>query len=105
MNRDSSEVVPGAVMVRTWTLGRRSTLSCTMMYSAISIAKAMRVRKAAMKARSDASRTSVICDETENRRAIKVAPVAGSECETHQCPEWSRRIGRTYQMDAQLGRE
>lgn len=57
-----------------------------MVYSAMSIANAMRVRRAAMKARSDEHRASVICDERENRRAIKVAPVAGSECGTHQCP-------------------
>jgi hypothetical protein len=47
-----------------------------MVYSAMSIANAMRVRRAAMKEMSDENRTSVICDERENRRAIKVAPVA-----------------------------
>jgi hypothetical protein len=46
------------------------------MYSAMSIANAMRVRRAAMKAKSDENRTSVICDERDNRRAIRVAPVA-----------------------------
>ncbi len=46
------------------------------MYSAMSIAKAMRVRRAAMKARNDAIRTSVTCDEKDNKRAIKITPVA-----------------------------
>lgn len=84
-----------------------------MMYSAMSIANAMRVRRAAMKASNDAHRTSVICDERENRRAIKVAPVAAVSAKTYQCvfPEWvstetRRRIGRrTCRMDAQLGHE
>jgi len=49
---------------------------CTMMYSTMSITNAMRVRKAAMKERSDANRTSVICDERESRRATKVVPAA-----------------------------
>ena len=77
-----------------------------MMYNAMSIENAMRVRRAAIKAMKDASRAIVTCDERENRRAIKVAPVAAMQCEMHQCPERSRltdgRIG-TYQMDAQLG--
>lgn len=47
-----------------------------MMYSAMSIANAMRVRKAAMKAMKGVSRAIVTCDERENRKAIKVAPVA-----------------------------
>jgi hypothetical protein len=38
-----------------------------------------------MKASNDAHRTSVICDERENRRAIKVAPVAAVRAKTHQC--------------------
>ena len=79
-----------------------------MVYSAMSVANAMMVRRAAMKERSDVNRTSVICDERENRRAVKIAAVAGSERKTHQCPGWSRprrRIGRTCQMDAQLGHE
>jgi hypothetical protein len=56
-----------------------------MMYSTMSITNAMRVRKAAMKERSDANRTSVICDERESRRAINVAPAAAVP-KTHQ---WS----------------
>ena len=59
-----------------------------MAYSAMSIANEMSVRRAAMKASNDAHRTSVICDERENRRAIKVAPVAAVRAKTHQfCPE------------------
>jgi hypothetical protein len=54
------------------------------MYSVMSMINAMRVRRAAMKLRSDANKTSVICDERENRRAIKVAPVAAVRNQTHQ---------------------
>jgi alkyl hydroperoxide reductase subunit AhpC len=42
----------------------------------MSIANAMMVRRAAMKERSEANRAIVICDESENRRAIKVTPAA-----------------------------
>ena len=42
----------------------------------MSIANAMVVRRAAMKERSEANRASVTCDESENRRAIKVTPAA-----------------------------
>lgn len=69
-------VAPGAATVRAWTSGRRSTLSRTMMYSAMSIANAMRVIRPAKKVMKDASRAIVTCDERENRKAIKVAPVA-----------------------------
>jgi hypothetical protein len=46
------------------------------MYRAMSIANAMRVRRAAMKESSEANRASVTCDERENRRAINVTPAA-----------------------------
>lgn len=54
----------------------------------MSIANAIRVIKAAVKARNDENRTIVICDERDNRRASKVAPVAENSVkrETHQ---WS----------------
>jgi hypothetical protein len=42
----------------------------------MSIARAIRVRKAARKERSIASKTSMTCEESEERRAIKVTPVA-----------------------------
>ena len=37
---------------------------------------AVRVRRAAINERSDANMTSVTCEESDNRRAIKVAPAA-----------------------------
>jgi hypothetical protein len=52
------------------------------MYRAMSIANAIRVRRAAINERSDANRASVTCDERENRRAIKVTPAAAVG--THQ---------------------
>ena len=80
-----------------------------MAYSAMSIANEMSVRRAAVKARSDENRTSVICDERDNRRAIKVAPVAAvRNASVWSGVNWSRprrRIGRTCRMDALLGRE
>jgi hypothetical protein len=42
----------------------------------MSIAIAMRVRRAAINERSDANMTSVTCEESDNRRAIKVAAAA-----------------------------
>jgi hypothetical protein len=42
----------------------------------MSIAMAVRVRRAAINERSDANMTSVTCEESDNRRAIKVAPAA-----------------------------
>ena len=78
-----SVAVPGPATVRTCTSGRRCTLSCTIVYSAMSIANAMRVRRAAMKERNDANKASVTCDERDNRRAIKVTPVAAVR-KTHQ---------------------
>jgi hypothetical protein len=47
-----------------------------MVYRAMSITKAMRVRIAAMKDRSDARRVKAKCEEQENRRAMKVTPAA-----------------------------
>jgi hypothetical protein len=47
-----------------------------MAYRAMSITKAMRVRRAAVKDRSDAIRVKVRCEEKENRRAIKVTAAA-----------------------------
>jgi len=47
-----------------------------MVYRAISIAMAMRVRRAAMNERSDANMASVTCEESDSRRAMKVAPAA-----------------------------
>jgi hypothetical protein len=47
-----------------------------MAYRAMSIAKAMRVRRAATKDRSDAKRVKVRCEEKEHRKAIKVTPAA-----------------------------
>ncbi len=69
-------------------------LSRTLIYRTMSIAKATRVRGPAMKERSDANRATVTCDETVNRRAIKVTTVAAVE--THQC----RGIG----LDGEQGR-
>jgi hypothetical protein len=81
-----------------------------MMYSVMSITNAIKVRRAAMKLRNDAIRTSVIFDERENRRAIKVAPVAAVRNENVSVIRkkwWSRPDGElgTCQMDAQLGHE
>jgi hypothetical protein len=47
-----------------------------MVYKVMSIAMAMRVRRAAIKERSDANMASVTCEESDNRRAMKVAPAA-----------------------------
>jgi hypothetical protein len=47
-----------------------------MVYRVMSIIKAMKVRRAAMNDRSDAIRVKVMCEEQENRRAIKVTPAA-----------------------------
>ena len=89
------EVVPGAATVCTWTSGRRSTLSRTTIYNAMSIENAMRVRRAAMKEMKGANRAIVTCDEKRNiKRAIKVAPVAAVQCEMHQCPERFRLTNR-----------
>ena len=74
-----------------------------MMYRAMSIANAMRVRKAAMKERIMENRASVTCEERENRRAIKVTTVA--IVETHQFGKWHRRRTWTCQLDAQPGHE
>ena len=71
--------IPGAGAERTCTPSRLCTLLCTIAYSAMSIAKAVRVRSAAMKARNVASMTSVTCEESENRRVIKAVPVAKSD--------------------------
>lgn len=71
--------VPGAATERTCTPSRLCTLLCTIAYSAMSIANAMRVRSAAMKARNVASMANVTCEESENRRAIKAVPVAASD--------------------------
>jgi len=76
---------PGAAMERTCTPLRRCTLLCTMVYRAISMARAMRVRRAAMAERTDDNTASVTCEERENRNAIKVTPVARSEA--GQCLE------------------
>jgi hypothetical protein len=56
------------------------------MYRARSIENAMRVRRAAMKERSDAKRASVTCDERDNRRAIKVTPAATERISTGKRP-------------------
>jgi hypothetical protein len=74
-----------------------------MMYRAMSIANAMRVRKAAMKERIMENRASVTCDERENRRAIKITAVA--IVETHQFGKRYRRRTWTCQLDAQPGHE
>ena len=71
--------VPGAATERTCTPLRLWALLCTIAYRAISIAKAMRWRRAARKATNVASMASVTCEESENRRAIKAIPVAASE--------------------------
>lgn len=73
------------------------------MYRAMSIANAMRVRRAAMKESSEANRASVTCDERENRRAINVTPAA--IVEMHQFVKWPRRRTGTCQLDAQPGHE
>jgi len=52
------------------------TLSRTITYREMSIAKAMSVRMAARKDRSEAMRTSVTCDEKEHKSATKVTPAA-----------------------------
>jgi hypothetical protein len=51
---------------------------CTIAYRAMSIARAMRVRKAAMTERADDHRASVTCEERDNRKAIRVATAARS---------------------------
>lgn len=63
-------------MERTPTLSRLFTLSRTITYREISIAKAISVRRAARKDRSDAMRTSVTCEEREHSSAMKVTPAA-----------------------------
>jgi hypothetical protein len=72
------------------------------MYRAMSIANAMRVRRAAMEERSDAKRASVTCEERESRRAIKVTAAAIKLISIGNQPR--RRTG-TCQLDAQLGHE
>jgi hypothetical protein len=52
----------------------------------MSIARAMRVRSAAMKERNIASMAIVTCEESENRRAIKVVPVAASDDAQYSLP-------------------
>lgn len=47
-----------------------------MVYKVMSIAMAIRVRRAAINERSDANMASVTCEESDKRRAIKVAPAA-----------------------------
>jgi hypothetical protein len=47
-----------------------------MVYRAMSIIKAMKVRRAAMKDRNNARKVKVKCEEQENRRAMKVNPAA-----------------------------
>jgi len=42
----------------------------------MSIAMATRVRRAATNERNDANMASVTCEESDSRRAIKVAPAA-----------------------------
>lgn len=63
-------------MERTPTLSRLFTLWCTITYSEMSIAKAISVRRAARKDRSDAMRTNVKCEEKEHSSATKVTPAA-----------------------------
>jgi len=47
-----------------------------MVYRAMSMARAMRVRRAAMTEKTDDNAASVACEERENRKAINVTPVA-----------------------------
>ena len=63
-------------MERTPTLLRLFTLSRTITNRAMSIAKAMRVRRAARKDRSDVMRVSVKCEEKEHMSARNVTPAA-----------------------------
>ena len=68
--------VPGAATKCICTPSSLLNLRCTMTYRAMSNTKAMRVRRAAVKDRSDAIRVKVRCEEKENRRAIKVTAAA-----------------------------
>jgi hypothetical protein len=93
--------VPGAAIECTCTPASLGTLLCTIANSAMSIAKAMRVRRVARNARNVASMLNVTCEESENRRARKVTPVAASEYVS------VLRLGSgveqgTCQLDAQL---
>lgn len=60
-------------MVLPW---KRCAPLRTTTYSAMSIANAMSVRRAATKERSGAYRATLTCDESENRRAITVTTEA-----------------------------
>jgi hypothetical protein len=82
--------VPGAATKRTCTPSRLCTLLRMITYSAVSIANAMRVRSAAMKARNVASMASVTCEESENRRAIKAVPVAAGDDAQRSLPRSGR---------------
>ncbi len=68
--------IPGPAKVCPSTLPRLCTLLRRITNREMSIAKAIRVRKAARKERSIASMTSMTCEESEERRAINVTTAA-----------------------------